>query len=156
MNTIGGCKLESSGSIHQLSNRSPICSPRTPLHEVINILPNICICTDSSEYNQTRLFFPPNITRDQYYEKYHAYCGAGGWRSWAQFNSVFHHLISLHMGKASKSNPPPSPSTWFPPPFLCFKNMKQTWTPFVHIGFKPLYKMSRHKHYHTTVQSYFT
>lgn len=52
-----GCKLDSSGSIHQLSNRSPICSPRNPLHEVINILSNMCFCTNSSEYNQTWLFF---------------------------------------------------------------------------------------------------
>jgi len=77
MNMTGGCKLDSSGSDHQLSSRSPICFPRTPLHEVINILSNTCIRTDSSEYNQTRFFFS-NITRDQYFEKYHAYCGAGG------------------------------------------------------------------------------
>lgn len=57
MNMTGGCKLDSSGSDHQLSSRSPICFPRTPLHEVINILSNTCIRTDSSEYNQTRFFF---------------------------------------------------------------------------------------------------
>lgn len=121
---IGGCKLSSSGSVHQLSNRSSICSPRTPLREVINIMSNICFCRDSSEYSQTLRFIL--ISQRSILGKVPCIL----WRWWlTQLGSVQLGFPSPHLsphGESIKEQPPPPPSTWFPPPFLCFKNMKQT------------------------------
>ena len=125
---IGGCKLDSSGSILQMSNKLLICSPRTPLGEVINILSNICICTDSSEYNQTRRFFfriplEINITKSTMHTVALVVDAAG--LSSTRF-SITSSLSTRGKHQRATPLPLPPPSTWFPPPFLCFKNMKQT------------------------------